>query len=363
MSLISFGPTKNTFGMGFLQSFLNHVDCFQTVNYLCNQSPKLDLKFSNTPKIAVFDFFEIEQQNGIKFNDINIIIIETLRQLYVLYDNKKIDLEKKYIILSESFWDTNEHKFPNLNFELIYVPFDLTDFQTRLTNRSSLYFHLNDLNLLDSYNPKFDFLCLIGRSKDWRNKFVKKLQQIDLSNTLTSYYGKCLGNAELLNIDIDYDRASAVEEFEQKFYKPIKIEGTDFNYNLSHFTKMELYYKTKFSLIVETEAKFTEYHITEKTLKCLILGHPFVVVSSFGYLKFLHKLGFKTYGSLIDESYDEIQNLDLRIDKIIEIVKKLKDVTFNINMLRDIQNHNINNFVKFRNTDSYHHFLECIKNA
>lgn len=360
---VSFGPIKDTFGLGFLQSFLNHVNCFQTVNYLCKQSPILDLKLSDTPKISVFDFFELENTNNIKFNDINIVIIETLRQLYVLCDNNKLDFTKKYIILSESFWDINEHKFTKLTYELIYVPFDLTDFQSRLTNRSSLYFYLNDLNLLDSYNPSYDFLCLVGRSKDWRNKFVKKLQEIDLSNTLTSYYGKCLGNTELLNIDIDYDRDSSIEEFEKKFYKPIKIKDFDFNYNLSHFTKMELYYKTKFSLIVETEAKLTEYHITEKTLKCLILGHPFVVVSSFRYLKFLRSMGFKTYDSIIDESYDEIENLDFRINKIIEIVKNLKNIKFNINTLRDIQNHNINNFVKFRNNHSYIHFLECVKNA
>ena len=52
----------------------------------------------------------------------------------------------------------------------------------------------------------------------------------------------------------------------------------------------ELFYKTKFSVVVETEAEYNEYHITEKTLKCLVMGHPFVVMGTPKFLQFLHKL-------------------------------------------------------------------------
>ena len=62
-----------------------------------------------------------------------------------------------------------------------------------------------------------------------------------------------------------------------------------------YFTKPELFYKTKFSVVVETEAEYNEYHITEKTLKCLVMGHPFVVMGTPGYLNFLHSIGFMTF--------------------------------------------------------------------
>lgn len=354
MKQIKFGPVKDKFGFQSLRSFIDHVDYYQYTKYLEHNIQPIPFDF-NSQGISVYDVFELTSSNNFEFTDITVIVVETLQQFLII--ENKLDTSKRYIVLSESFWDVKSFDI-NLQYELVYVPWDLIDCQNRLANRSNLYFHLMDLNFLDKFNPQMDFLCLVGRSKHWRDKFIDKLtNNVDLSNSLTSYYGQCLGHKDLLAIDVPYERNNSKIEFEEKFYKPIQIAGTNYHYNLSYFTRNELFYKTKFSVVVETQAEFEEYHITEKTIKCLVLGHPFVVMGTPGYLKFLNTLGFETYGALFDESYDNVLDLDQRMQAVINLINQLKNITFDIQSLRKIQEHNLINLIKLRNQDTYEKFL------
>jgi hypothetical protein len=356
---VKVGPDKDSFGCNFLKSFLDHVECYQSIQEILHNHQRVGFVFTDDPTMVIYDFFELDQPHDYQFTDTTILVIETLRQVKKLVNDGRLDLAKKYIILSESWWDTEKYKF-DFEYEMIYVSWDIIDSQNRLTNRSDLYHHLMDLSMLGSYNPTYDFLCLIGRGKEWRDTFVKKLQTIDLTNTLTSYYGKCIGNQDLLDLDIEYSRANSVEEFEQKFYKNVQLASCNHSYNLSYFTKMDLFKKTNFSLIVETEAELEEYHVTEKTLKCLILGHPFIVMGTPKFLKFLHSMGFKTCSSIFDESYDNIMELESRMDAVIDLVKKVRHYDFNTYELEKIQTHNITTLAKLRNTDTYTNFLNAI---
>jgi len=351
---VNFCSFKKKFGVQSVKSFLDHVDYYQYVQNI--QYGENITKFNFVKNgIPIYDIFEIYSNVNLKFKNLNIIVVETLRQFLSIQD--KLDSNKKYIVFSESHWDTQKYTI-DLNYELIYVPWDLIDCQNRLANRSNLYFHLIDLDMLSKYQPKYDFLCLAGRSKLWRDKFVDKLvNELDLKNSLTSYYGKCLGNSDLLKLDIPYERSNSKVEFEEKFYQPINVPDTNYKYNLSYFTKNELFYQTKFSLVVETEAELQEYHITEKTMKCIMLGHPFVVMGTPYYLEFLHSLGFVTYSNIFDESYDRILDLDSRMDAVIELVRKLQTKRFNVKTLNNIQKHNINTLIRLRNQDTYEKFL------
>ncbi len=354
MTRVQFGPRKHTFGFQSFESFLNHVDHYQHVKYLQHGYSVVKFDFV-ADGIPIYDIFEFHNNSQKHLQDINVIVVETLNQFTTIVN--ELDPSKKYIIFSESYWDVEDQSI-DLNYELIYIPWDLIDCQNRLANRSNLYFHLLDLDFLSRYQPQYDFLCLVGRSKTWRDQFVEKLvNKLNLDNTLTSYYGQCLGNQDLLSIDIPYERSNSKNEFENKFYKPIKIPDTNLTYNLSYFTKNELFYSTKFSVVVETEALLKEYHVTEKTIKCIILGHPFVVIGTPGYLKFLHGLGFTTYNDIFDESYDSIQDLESRMDAVIDVIKTLQTQVFDIDKLRNIQNKNLNALIKLRNSDTYEKFL------
>ena len=83
------------------------------------------------------------------------------------------------------------------------------------------------------------------------------------------------------------------------------------------------YLDTYFSLITETTFDQPHSFRTEKLWKPVAIGHPFIVASNVGYYRDLQNIGFKTFGHLIDESFDTIDNNQDRIDRIVEVVEDL----------------------------------------
>jgi hypothetical protein len=76
-------------------------------------------------------------------------------------------------------------------------------------------------------------------------------------------------------------------------------------------------------LVTETVATGRRHHLTEKTFKPIALGMPFIIVGTQGSLKYLRSYGFKTFGDLWDESYDDEPDDSLRIEKIAQVLKLL----------------------------------------
>jgi hypothetical protein len=86
------------------------------------------------------------------------------------------------------------------------------------------------------------------------------------------------------------------------------------------------YIDTYFSLV--TESVF-EYHCsfrTEKVWKPMVMCHPFVVASTTGFYRDLHNLGFRTFGHLIDEGFDLVDDPVDRAQRIIDVVA---DICYN----------------------------------
>jgi hypothetical protein len=83
------------------------------------------------------------------------------------------------------------------------------------------------------------------------------------------------------------------------------------------------YLDTYFSMVTETVFDYARSFRTEKIWKPIAIGHPFIVASSQGYYRDLQNLGFRTFGHLIDESFDDIQNNQERIERISAVVKDL----------------------------------------
>lgn len=82
---------------------------------------------------------------------------------------------------------------------------------------------------------------------------------------------------------------------------------------------MDLYRSCYIELLCETCYKDL-YYITEKTLKSIKAKTPFLILSTPGYLKHLRNQGFKTFENLIDESYDDIEILDQRVERLLDLL-------------------------------------------
>ena len=55
-------------------------------------------------------------------------------------------------------------------------------------------------------------------------------------------------------------------------------------------------------------------------------GHPFMLAAGPGSLALLRKYGFQTFSPYIDETYDTIQDNDLRLEHIIEEMKRIQQL-------------------------------------
>ena len=88
------------------------------------------------------------------------------------------------------------------------------------------------------------------------------------------------------------------------------------------------YYLNTFCSIVY-EALWSEKVVfpTEKLNKCLMVGHPFVIVSTPRYLANIKKIGFKTFDQWWDESYDDEVDDSKRFKKLQNTILKISEWT------------------------------------
>jgi len=127
----------------------------------------------------------------------------------------------------------------------------------------------------------------------------------------------------------------------EKLYQmlPIKIPMDQFDgTNEGLFAKTLIYQKTFASFVNETyTSENFNVHFTEKLMKPLANGHPFLLFSSAGALDALRKLGFQTFEDVIDESYDLIQSPQLRFEQLLRESQRL--CNFDLTELKKIKHH------------------------
>jgi len=66
----------------------------------------------------------------------------------------------------------------------------------------------------------------------------------------------------------------------------------------------------------------TIFEVSEKTYKALIC-QPFIHLGSYGVLKYLRSMGYKTFPELFDESYDDIINHTDRLLAVVDSIEKV----------------------------------------
>jgi len=171
---------------------------------------------------------------------------------------------------------------------------------------------LNELNF-STAKPKY-FDALLGYKKPHRDYIADSIVQHDLQDKILLNYGIKKSfifepGTELL--DPNYtDTATMV------MYNGVKAK-------LSQIIPLDIYNQTAYSMIAETVYLDSSSFFTEKTAKPLIARRLFVVFSGYKFLHNLRNLGFKTFGSVINESYDTLTNSSDRWSAAFDQVKYL----------------------------------------
>jgi hypothetical protein len=83
------------------------------------------------------------------------------------------------------------------------------------------------------------------------------------------------------------------------------------------------YASTEIEVVLETLFADQRWHLTEKILRPIACGHPFILASTPGSLSYLRSYGFRTFAEVWDESYDDIVDHGLRLRAIVNEMEKI----------------------------------------
>ena len=102
-------------------------------------------------------------------------------------------------------------------------------------------------------------------------------------------------------------------------------------------------------VVTETVFYYDKLHLTEKIFKPIVSKQPFMLLAAPGNLAYLKSYGFKTFESVIDETYDTIQDSDLRIEAVVRQLRWYCNLspgekTDVIKQLEPIIQHNFDHF-------------------
>lgn len=191
--------------------------------------------------------------------------------------------------------------------------------ETRMVYRPWWMYNLMKLNQFEStdknYKP-FMFDVLLGTRRPHRDYVMMALQKHCrlLDNSVVTYRDiftggfvddqsqaaiDCFPNETLAwpyvssNLNLDWEVSDNIEK------------------NISPILPYNIYRNTWFTAVCETQHTASTFFLTEKTSKPLFAKRLFVMFAPRGHLDNLQKLGFETFGDVIDESYD-YEQIDVR---------------------------------------------------
>ena len=83
------------------------------------------------------------------------------------------------------------------------------------------------------------------------------------------------------------------------------------------------YARTGMEIVLETLFDDSRWHLTEKALRPIACGKPFMLVATTGSLQYLRSYGFETFGDFIDESYDLKTDPVARLTAVIQEMSRI----------------------------------------
>jgi hypothetical protein len=163
-----------------------------------------------------------------------------------------------------------------------------------------------------------------GGSREYRLKFMELLieqklheqSQTSLSKQSEGDAGSYYQDHKFKNINFRLDNPVVLDLLEDNHHASIesaRYVPDDFN-------------STGISVVLETMFDDSRIHLTEKTLRPIACGHPFLLAAGAGSLEYLRSYGFKTFAPWIDETYDQEPNSRLRLEKIVNSMKKINSL-------------------------------------
>jgi hypothetical protein len=183
----------------------------------------------------------------------------------------------------------------------------------------ALYPTIKDIPI--SQGPfKKKFAVWYNRGTFWRTAITRHLMENYKEDSFISYQEKgMIVDRQLdkfFNYNVDWAMNNTPVIYDQLFPNQI------FNHELIVGPKRKPYADYFLEIVAETDILTTDW-ITEKTVKNLYIGKPFIVMGGVGTLAKIQNQGFKTFSPWIDESYDSMKNIHERLQAIKQEIDRI----------------------------------------
>lgn len=189
---------------------------------------------------------------------------------------------------------------------------------------TSLYQQTNLLEKLNPYQSKTKYFdVLLGQPREHREYIKNHILKSNLDNDVILTYIKSRDPLVQLPASdwIWEDDVTNVDPMTK--YTVSKVNYHNHNVSISQIIPISIYNKTAYTLVAETNFSNHYSFYTEKIVKPILAKRLFLVASGQYYLKNIRQLGFKTFDSIVDESYDDIADHTKRFDMVMEQMQYL----------------------------------------
>lgn len=245
----------------------------------------------------VEEYFDFEVYDSEKTYDWHRHVVLLTHGSHLNYPNLLKDLwGRGFRTVIDHFWDSAVEQTPHLwrGKLMLHCP----NFMWYYSNLEFNF--LGHRSYVPDRNPTHSFLTLMNNIR-WHRDLVWKTLEPVLNTAKYSYA-------------------------QRDIYLPDDSPSNPENKNWSRFLNTQWYDTTAFSTVVETHMRNTKNsvglrtEVSEKIFKPLAYQHPFVVYGSVDTLKYLKGQGFETFDNIFDESYDSIEDDDLRFAAVTQQV-------------------------------------------
>ena len=194
-----------------------------------------------------------------------------------------------------------------------------------------LYPHIKNINIHQGPFTK-KFACWFNRGSFFRLELARHLFENYHEDSYISYQEQGMVSDRTVksyfNDSINWANKYSPIVHDQLF--PNRV----FDFDLIVGENRKPYKEYFLEIVAETDILTTNW-ITEKTVKNLYIGKPFLVMGGVGILEKIRSFGFQTFSPWIDESYDSMTNINHRLEAIKKEIDRLAHKT--LDQLAEIQ--------------------------
>ena len=298
---------------GLVEEFLTQYQIWKDCDNHCHRTPSMIHIQKSETGIPCFHYTDIDTINQCTAPVVAIDCLTGCKHSTHAFEQYNAD--KHYIIFASDFYCSPA----DLDLKISYTWVSHHLFVFLLADMYNtpwkFCFYLDKTYRFDTVKP-MRFISTTGCVRDERDYLRDQIvEKITYNNYIFRYSG------------VDYGVPS--DQFDVIKFAPGEFDThllllEKYFYSVSFSLPILMYNQANFNLVVETDVKYQYgFFITEKIIKCLITGMPFVLMATPHFLKYLRQMGFHTYHDLWDESYDEELDYTKRIDKIVDLCNTL----------------------------------------